>query len=158
MKAKIRQITKRLVMSIAKIIKTLNNMAATQDCFKSTLCIDLYEDGKIIIDNTARFQFSTTKVAMADCTLLISKFNFTRLLSGNLDLSSAVNSGKLKVVGDLNKVSTYSELLFKQPLTLDELKNPAVSYLQLYSKALSKFATNYNLSEPHRHEAHFASL
>lgn len=147
-------------MSLKKIINKLDTLLTNRNTYAMTWCVDLYEDGKIIIDNSSPTEVSYGKSVAADCKVFLSKLNFERLLTGELDMVKAFQSGKLKLEGEYKKLAALHELLFNKPLSSETLapasKYDSTPYFQ--SHKMPTFSTKCNLNEPRKSEAHFANL
>ena len=102
--------------------RTVANKASTKETESNDNGIDLLELVKqkagaaAAIGNTLKFNFGEDQIFVdgtgsenqvsingddADCTLTVSKEDFQRLLSGDLNPMSAVMSGKVKIDGDM---------------------------------------------------------
>lgn len=75
--------------------------------FSRTVKVDLKGEGAILIDGeTAR-----TGDGDADCTISISKENFSDLIAGELNPTTAFMTGKMKIEGDMGAAMALGQAL-----------------------------------------------
>jgi putative sterol carrier protein len=85
-------------MSVADIEATLTPRLAEFSALDATVKLDLGAD-KLFIDGTKKPATLTHDDADADCTLIVSADNMSKILQGHLDPTMAFMTGMLKVTG-----------------------------------------------------------
>jgi len=86
-------------MTSEEIKMLLLDKATLVDPIGKTLKFDL-GDRTLFVDGTGEMNEIIEKDADADCTVVISPKNFTKLIAGELNPFSAMMTGKLKIKGD----------------------------------------------------------
>ena len=85
-------------MSVADIEAALRPHLTELGTLEATVKVD-FTDDRLFIDGTQTPARVTHEDSNADCTLLITSDNMTRILDGTLDPTMAFMTGKLKVTG-----------------------------------------------------------
>jgi putative sterol carrier protein len=85
-------------MSVADIEAALKPRLAELSALEATVKVD-FSDDRLFIDGTKSPASLSHDNSDADCTLLITSDNMTRILDGTLDPTMAFMTGKLKVTG-----------------------------------------------------------
>jgi putative sterol carrier protein len=85
-------------MSVADIEAALRPHLTELGTLEATVKVD-FTDDRLFIDGTQSPALLTHDDSDADCTLLITSDNMTRILEGTLDPTMAFMTGKLKVTG-----------------------------------------------------------
>jgi putative sterol carrier protein len=85
-------------MSVADIEAALAPHLAELSTLEATVKVD-FSDDRLFIDGTKSPAHLSHNDSDADCTLLITSDNMTRILEGTLDPTMAFMTGKLKVKG-----------------------------------------------------------
>ena len=88
-------------MSLLSVVETVTKRAEHADPLGATLRFDLGEDGSIYLDGKGDENTVSESQEEADCVIQITKDNFEKLLSGDLNPMAAFMGGKIKVKGDM---------------------------------------------------------
>ena len=97
-------------MDINTILSGVQKSAANADPIGNTLKFDFGEE-KIYIDGTGDENVVSTDDKDADCLIIVSKEDFAKLTSGDLNPMMAVMSGKVKIKGDMGVAMKLQSLL-----------------------------------------------
>jgi len=87
-------------LGIDEIVKGIQSKASAVDALGKTLKFD-FGGEQITIDGTGAGNQVSANDADADCTIKLSKADFHKLVSGDLNPMNAVMSGKVKIDGDM---------------------------------------------------------
>ncbi len=85
-------------MSVADIEAAIVPHLPQLGTLEATVKLD-FSDDRLFIDGTQTPALLSHENADADCTLIISSDNMTRILEGTLEPTMAFMTGKLKVTG-----------------------------------------------------------
>ena len=87
-------------VAIEDIVKGIQSKASTVDALGKTLKFD-FGGEQVTIDGTGSDNQVSASNPDADCTIKISKTDFQKLVSGDLNPMNAVMSGQVKIDGDM---------------------------------------------------------
>ncbi|MEO0585114.1 MAG: SCP2 sterol-binding domain-containing protein [Bacteroidota bacterium] len=88
-------------MSLSSVLETVTKRAEHADPLGATLRFDLGDDGNIYLDGKGDKNKVSESEGEADCVIHITRENFEKLLSGELNPMGAFMGGKIKVKGDM---------------------------------------------------------
>jgi putative sterol carrier protein len=97
-------------MSVADIEAALKPRLPDLSALDATVKVD-FSDDRLFIDGTTSPATLSHSDSDADCTLLISAENMTRILDGTLDPTMAFMTGKLKVTGSTSLAMKLAGIL-----------------------------------------------
>ena len=97
-------------MDINSIFLGVQKSAASADAIGSTLKFD-FGDEKIFIDGTNDENVVSLEDKDAECLIIVSKENFVKLTTGDLNPMMAVMSGQVKIKGDMGIAMKLQSLL-----------------------------------------------
>ncbi|MCB0638294.1 MAG: SCP2 sterol-binding domain-containing protein [Lewinella sp.] len=87
-------------MTFEELHTKIKDLAAKTGPLGNTLKIDLGDD-KIYLDGTGAENTVSAEDKAADCVLITTSDNLSKLLQGDLNPMMAVMTGKLKIKGDM---------------------------------------------------------
>ena len=85
--------------TLEEITEGLRQRFGEDSGLDATLKFDFGDDGVIFVDATSVPNTVTNTDGEADCTLRISRENFLKMVSGEMDGTTAFMMGKLKIEG-----------------------------------------------------------
>ncbi len=97
-------------MDFNNIYEGIKKSAAGADAIGSTLKFD-FGDEKVYIDGTGDENVVSTDDNDAECLIIVSKENFVKLTTGDLNPMGAVMTGKIKIKGDMGVAMKLQSLL-----------------------------------------------
>ncbi len=97
-------------MDINAIFLGVQKSASSADPIGSTLKFD-FGDEKVFIDGTGAENVVSRDDKDADCLITVSKDDFAKLTSGDLNPMMAVMSGKVKIKGDMGVAMKLQSLI-----------------------------------------------
>jgi putative sterol carrier protein len=97
-------------MSVADIEAALVPRLSDLASLEATIKLD-FSDDRLFIDATKSPALLSHDDTDADCTLLITSDNMTRILEGTLDPTMAYMTGKLKVSGSTGIALKFAGIL-----------------------------------------------
>ncbi len=97
-------------MDFNTIFEGIKKSADKANTIGSTLKFD-FGDEKVYIDGTGASNVVSNEDKDADCLIIVSKENFAKLTSGELNPMGAVMTGKVKIKGDMGVAMKLQSLL-----------------------------------------------
>ena len=97
-------------MDFSTIYEGIKKSAAGASAIGSTLKFD-FGDDKVYIDGTGGNNVVSNEDKDADCLIIVSKENFVKLTTGELNPMGAVMTGKVKIKGDMGVAMKLQSLL-----------------------------------------------
>lgn len=98
-------------MDLQKIAEALQARIAGKSALGGTVKFNLGSAGSIYLDGSGTDNIINTSNALADCTVSMSEEDFSDLMSGQLDPTTAFMQGKMKVDGDMGVAMKLSRLV-----------------------------------------------
>ncbi|HHM21195.1 MAG TPA: SCP2 sterol-binding domain-containing protein [Bacteroidetes bacterium] len=98
-------------MDINAILEGIKKSAAGADPIGNTLKFVFDGDEVIFIDGTASENVVSLDDNEADCQISLSKENFIKLTTGDLNPMMAVMTGKVKIKGDMSVAMKLQSLI-----------------------------------------------
>jgi putative sterol carrier protein len=96
-------------MNLEESTETIRTNMGEDSGLAATVKFDFGDDGKIFLDGASTPNSVSNDDLEADCTISMTLEDFTSMLSGELDPTTAFMMGKLTVEGDMSiamKLST----------------------------------------------------
>ncbi|HFA48936.1 MAG TPA: SCP2 sterol-binding domain-containing protein [Bacteroidetes bacterium] len=97
-------------MDFQAILEGIKTSASNADPLGSTLKFD-FGGETIYVDGSGDANLVSTDDKDADCLLIVSKENFVKLTTGDLNPMAAVMTGKVKIKGDMGVAMKLQSLL-----------------------------------------------
>ena len=98
-------------MDLNTILEGIQKSAAGADPIESTLKFDFGDGETIYIDGTNNENVVSKENKDAACLITVSKEDFAKLTSGDLNPMMAVMSGKVKIKGDMGIAMKLQSLI-----------------------------------------------
>ncbi|MEO1263752.1 MAG: SCP2 sterol-binding domain-containing protein [Bacteroidota bacterium] len=98
-------------MDINTILEGIRKNAAGADALGSTLKFDFGSDETVYIDGTGSENVVSQDNKDADCLISVSKEDFVKLTTGELNPMMAVMGGKVKIKGDMGIAMKLQSLI-----------------------------------------------
>ena len=98
-------------MSLDALTNRIKEKVGTNSGLDATVKFDLGGDGVIYVDGKSSPNSVSNEDKDADCTISMSLENFTKLVDGELDPTTAYMFGKLKIAGSMGVAMKLSKVL-----------------------------------------------